>query len=81
MGTRQLITVLEHIVAQRFDEKLIREKNGHLARDVLDTWHNLGDGCDIAVGCMVQFLLPWAGLPIKKSVLQIERRDRQNLLG
>ncbi|CAK9028484.1 ESX-1 secretion system protein EccA1 (ESX conserved component A1) (Type VII secretion system protein EccA1) (T7SS protein EccA1) [Durusdinium trenchii] len=36
VGTRQLITVLEHIVAQRFDEKLIREKNGHLARDVLD---------------------------------------------
>ena len=26
-------------MAQRFDEKLIREKNGHLARDVLDTWH------------------------------------------
>ena len=38
MGTRQLITVLEHIVAQRFDEKLIREKNGHLARDVLEAW-------------------------------------------
>ena len=38
VGTRQLITVLEHIVAQRFDEKLIREKNGHLARDVLETW-------------------------------------------
>ena len=41
MGTRQLITVLEHIVAQRFDEKLIREKNGHLARDVLDAWRFL----------------------------------------
>jgi hypothetical protein len=40
VGTRQLITVLEHIVAQRFDEKLIREKNGHLARDVLETWLN-----------------------------------------
>ncbi|CAE7223281.1 spoVK [Symbiodinium microadriaticum] len=36
VGTKQLITVLEHIVRQRFDEKLIREKNGHLARDVLD---------------------------------------------
>ena len=35
VGTKQLITVLEHIVRQRFDEKLIREKNGHLARDVL----------------------------------------------
>eukprot|EP00435_Cladocopium_sp_Y103_P021909 s3083_g5.t1 len=43
VGTRQLITVLEHIVAQRFDEKLIREKNGHLARDVLETWLNWGD--------------------------------------
>ena len=42
MGTRQLITVLEHIVAQRFDEKLIREKNGHLARDVLDTRRGRG---------------------------------------
>ena len=38
MGTRQLTTVLEHIVRQRFDEKLIREKNGHLARDVLESW-------------------------------------------
>ena len=42
VGTRQLITVLEHIVAQRFDEKLIREKNGHLARDVLETWWQFG---------------------------------------
>ncbi|CAJ1457925.1 unnamed protein product, partial [Effrenium voratum] len=42
VGTRQLITVLEHIVAQRFDEKLIREKNGHLARDVLDTRRGRG---------------------------------------
>eukprot|EP00928_Gymnodinium_smaydae_P088713 TRINITY_DN72776_c0_g1_i1.p1 TRINITY_DN72776_c0_g1~~TRINITY_DN72776_c0_g1_i1.p1 ORF type:complete len:1670 (+),score=274.26 TRINITY_DN72776_c0_g1_i1:66-5075(+) len=36
VGTPQLVTVLEHIVRQRFDEQLIREKNGHLARDVLD---------------------------------------------
>lgn len=36
VGTPQLVTVLEHIIRQRFDEKLIREKNSHLARDVLD---------------------------------------------
>lgn len=30
-------------MAQRFDEKLIREKNGHLARDVLDTWQMESD--------------------------------------
>ncbi|CAE8651382.1 unnamed protein product, partial [Polarella glacialis] len=36
VGTPQLVTVLEHIVRQRFDDKLIKEKNGHLARDVLD---------------------------------------------
>eukprot|EP00931_Biecheleriopsis_adriatica_P119606 TRINITY_DN9482_c0_g1_i1.p1 TRINITY_DN9482_c0_g1~~TRINITY_DN9482_c0_g1_i1.p1 ORF type:complete len:1700 (-),score=447.62 TRINITY_DN9482_c0_g1_i1:54-5153(-) len=36
VGTPQLVTVIEHIVRQRFDEKLIREKNAHLAKDVLD---------------------------------------------
>eukprot|EP00929_Paragymnodinium_shiwhaense_P059543 TRINITY_DN29823_c0_g1_i1.p1 TRINITY_DN29823_c0_g1~~TRINITY_DN29823_c0_g1_i1.p1 ORF type:complete len:1556 (+),score=419.81 TRINITY_DN29823_c0_g1_i1:134-4801(+) len=36
VGTPQLVTVLEHIVRQRFDDALIREKNSHLAKDVLD---------------------------------------------
>ena len=27
VGTSQLVTVLEHIIRQRFDEKMIREKN------------------------------------------------------
>jgi len=36
VGTPELVTVLEHIVRQRFDDALINEKNGHLANDVLD---------------------------------------------
>eukprot|EP00927_Polykrikos_kofoidii_P040267 TRINITY_DN34456_c0_g1_i1.p1 TRINITY_DN34456_c0_g1~~TRINITY_DN34456_c0_g1_i1.p1 ORF type:complete len:1702 (-),score=292.40 TRINITY_DN34456_c0_g1_i1:339-5444(-) len=35
-GTPQIVTVLEHIVRQRFDEALIREKNAHLAQDILE---------------------------------------------
>jgi len=36
VGTNEIIIVLENIVRQRFDEGLIREKNAHLAKDILD---------------------------------------------
>ncbi|CAK0815826.1 unnamed protein product [Prorocentrum cordatum] len=36
VGTPDLVTVLEHIIREKFDEQLIREKNCHLAKDVLD---------------------------------------------
>lgn len=35
VGTTQLVTVLEHIVRQRFDDQLIRLRNGYLAKDML----------------------------------------------
>eukprot|EP00929_Paragymnodinium_shiwhaense_P084266 TRINITY_DN45038_c0_g1_i1.p1 TRINITY_DN45038_c0_g1~~TRINITY_DN45038_c0_g1_i1.p1 ORF type:complete len:1715 (-),score=390.58 TRINITY_DN45038_c0_g1_i1:162-5306(-) len=36
IGTPELVTVLEHVVRQQFDEKVMQDKNGHLVNDVLE---------------------------------------------